>query len=183
MRIISGSRRGLRLLSPVGKQVRPTMDQVKEAAFNIVQFDIPDGVFLDMFSGSGQMACEALSRGADVVYCFEPDRQAFQTLSKNLEKMDMPDRVKAYNAPYSRLATVFPTPRVDVAYVDPPFESGMSEAALSFLLPFLHEGSTVICEAERGVELPERIGSFVDRPRKYGHVILHIYRYESEEEK
>ena len=89
MRIISGSRRGLRLLSPVGKQVRPTMDQVKEAAFNIMQFDIPDGVFLDMFSGSGQMACEALSRGADVVYCFEPDRQAYQTLSKNLEKMDM----------------------------------------------------------------------------------------------
>ncbi len=181
MRIISGSRRGLRLLSPVGKQVRPTMDQVKEAAFNIMQFDIPDGVFLDMFSGSGQMACEALSRGADVVYCFEPDRQAYQTLSKNLEKMDMSDRVKAYNAPYSRLATVYPTPRIDVAYIDPPFEAGMYEAALAFLLPYLHEGSTVICEAERGVELPERVGSFKDKPRKYGHVILHVYRYESEE--
>ena len=181
MRIISGSRRGLKLFSPPGTAVRPTMDQVKEAAFNIMQFDVPDGVFLDMFSGSGQMACEALSRGADLVYCFEPDREAFRTLSKNLEKMDMPDKTKAYNAPFSRLSTLFPTPRIDVAYIDPPFDAGLYEPALSFLLPYLHEGSTVICEAERGVELPEKVGKFKATARRYGHVYLYVYRYESEE--
>ncbi len=181
MRIISGSRRGLKLFSPPGKQVRPTMDQVKEAAFNIVQFDIPDGVFLDMFSGSGQMACEALSRGADTVYAFEPDREAFRTLSRNIEKMDMPDRAKVYNAPYTRLSSLYPTPRIDVAYIDPPFDAGLYEPALHFLLPFLHDGSTVICEAERGVDLPARVGQFQATVRRYGHVNLHIYRCESEE--
>lgn len=181
MRIISGTRRGLKLFSPTGTAVRPTMDQVKEAAFNIIQFDVPGGVFLDMFSGSGQMACEALSRGADLVYCFEPDRDAFRTLSKNLEKMDLPDKTKAYNAPFSRLSTLFPAPRIDVAYIDPPFDAGMYESALSFLLPYLHEGSTVICEAERGVDLPEKAGHFKAKPRRYGHVYLYVYRYESEE--
>ena len=181
MRIISGSRRGLKLLSPNGTAVRPTMDQVKEAAFNIIQFDVPGGVFLDMFSGSGQMACEALSRGADVVYCFEPDREAFRTMSRNLEKMDMADKTKAYNAPFSRLASLFPAPRIDVAYIDPPFAGDQYESALQFLLPFLHEGSTVICEADRGVELPERVGSFRATARRYGHVYLHVYRFESEE--
>lgn len=181
MRIISGSRRGLKLFSPSGKQVRPTMDQVKEAAFNIVQFDIPGGVFLDMFSGSGQMACEALSRGADTVYGFEPDREAFRTLSKNIEKMDMPDQTRIYNAPYTRLSALYPAPRIDVAYIDPPFDAGMYESALRFLLPFLHDGSTVICEAERGVELLERVGNFEAMVRRYGHVNLYIYRCESEE--
>lgn len=181
MRIISGTRRGLKLFSPTGTAVRPTMDQVKEAAFNIIQFDVPGGVFLDMFSGSGQMACEALSRGADLVYCFEPDRDAFRTLSKNLEKMNAPDKAKAYNAPFSRLSTLFPAPRIDVAYIDPPFDAGMYESALSFLLPYLHEGSTVICEAERGVDLPEKVGHFKATPRRYGHVYLYVYRYESEE--
>lgn len=181
MRIISGSRRGLKLLSPAGTAVRPTMDQVKEAAFNIVQFDVPGGVFLDMFSGSGQMACEALSRGADTVFCFEPDHDAFRTLTKNLEKMDMPAQVKAYNAPYTRLSSLYPTPRIDVAYIDPPFDAGLYEPALQFLLPYLHEGSTVICEAERGIELPERVGKFKAAGRRYGHVYLHVYRYESED--
>lgn len=181
MRIISGSRRGLKLLSPPGKHVRPTMDQVKEAAFNIVQFDIPGGVFADMFSGSGQMACEALSRGADMVYAFEPDREAFRVLSQNIQKMDMPAQAKVFQAPYTRLATVYPTPRIDVAYIDPPFDADLYEAALSFLLPFLHEGSTVICEAERGVELPQRMGAFQATVRRYGHVNLYVYRCESEE--
>ena len=181
MRIISGSRRGLKLFSPIGQAVRPTMDQVKEAAFNIVQFDIPGGVFLDMFSGSGQMACEALSRGADTVYCFEPDREAFRTLSRNVEKMDMPDQSKVFNAPYTRLAGLYPAPRIDVAYIDPPFDADMYEAALTFLLPYLHDGSTVVCEAERGVELPETVGNFRATARRYGHVYLYVYRYESEE--
>ena len=181
MRIISGERRGLRLFSPMGKSVRPTMDQIKETAFNIIQFDVEGSVFLDMFSGSGQMGCEAMSRGADTVYFFESDREAFRTLSKNIEKMNMPDRAKAYNAPYSRLASVYPKPRIDLAYIDPPFEAGLYESALQFLLPYLHEGSTVICEAERGVALPERVGSFVAQERRYGHVCLYVYRYESED--
>ena len=64
MRVISGEYRGRRLLEPSGKNVRPTTDQVKEAVFNIIQFDIEGRRVLDLFAGTGQMGIEALSRGA-----------------------------------------------------------------------------------------------------------------------
>lgn len=64
MRIITGSRRGRKLKTLPGDAVRPTPDRVKEALFNILQFDLEGRVFLDLFAGSGQIGLEALSRGA-----------------------------------------------------------------------------------------------------------------------
>ncbi len=183
MRIISGDRRGLRLFSPQGLATRPTLDQVKEAAFNIWQFDVPGGVFLDLFAGSGQIGIEALSRGADSVYFFEPDRGAFQTLQKNLTHIKADGRAKPYPAPYARLASVFPKPRFDLVYIDPPYQSGAYEEALKFLVEggYLHDGSTVICEAEAKEPLPERVGFLSDSPRRYGRVALHVYRKKEDE--
>ena len=64
MRVITGTCRGRRLLEPVGRDVRPTADQVKEAMFNIIQFDVEGRKVLDLFAGTGQLGIEALSRGA-----------------------------------------------------------------------------------------------------------------------
>ena len=64
MRVITGSARGRKLISPIGMDVRPTTDKVKEAVFSAIQFNIPDSYVLDLFAGSGQMGIEALSRGA-----------------------------------------------------------------------------------------------------------------------
>ena len=64
MRIITGSRRGRKLRTLEGQAVRPTPDRIKEALFNILQFDVEGRVFLDLFAGSGQIGLEALSRGA-----------------------------------------------------------------------------------------------------------------------
>lgn len=63
MRVITGKCRGRRLLEPVGRDVRPTTDQVKEAMFNIIQFDVEGRKVLDLFAGTGQLGIEALSRG------------------------------------------------------------------------------------------------------------------------
>ena len=65
MRVIAGNNRGLNLLAPEGMDTRPTTDRIKETLFNMISFDIPDCNFLDLFSGSGQMGIEALSRGAN----------------------------------------------------------------------------------------------------------------------
>ena len=64
MRVISGNKRGMVLETPDGLDTRPTSDRIKETLFNMIAFDIPDCNFLDLFSGSGQMGIEALSRGA-----------------------------------------------------------------------------------------------------------------------
>ena len=64
MRVITGTARGRKLNTLEGRDVRPTTDQVKEAMFSIIQFDIPGTRVLDLFGGTGQLGIEALSRGA-----------------------------------------------------------------------------------------------------------------------
>jgi 16S rRNA (guanine966-N2)-methyltransferase len=122
----------MRLLSPTGESVRPTLDRIKEAAFNIIQFELEGSVFLDMFSGSGQIGIEALSRGADKVYFFEPDSVAYRVLSQNLEKVNIPDSVFSYQAPFRKLGGIAPKPVFDIVYIDPPFAAGLYEESIRF---------------------------------------------------
>ena len=131
MRVISGSLRGLRLAPPSGDRVRPTLDRVKEAAFNIIQFSVPGGRFLDMFAGSGQMGIEALSRGAASAWFFEPDAAAFRLLRGNVGRLPGGLDARLYQAPYARLAQLAPKPVFDVAYIDPPFGGGLFLEALA----------------------------------------------------
>ncbi|UNT93849.1 RsmD family RNA methyltransferase [Allobaculum sp. Allo2] len=75
MRIISGSARGKIIEAPEGLDTRPVTDKIRQALFNIWQFDIPGSSFLDLFSGSGSMGLEALSRGADRVVMVEKGKR------------------------------------------------------------------------------------------------------------
>ncbi len=177
MRVISGTARGRRLFSPPDNGVRPTLDRIKEAAFNILQFQLPDAIFLDMFAGSGQIGIEALSRGADRALFFEPDKAAYALLQKNLHHTGLAGSARTYPASYTALARLSPPPRVDIAYIDPPFGENLYARALAFLIEggLVHEGATVVCEAPVRTELPERVGGFTRRSRRYGQVELHIY--------
>ena len=75
MRVISGTARGRRLGELEGMETRPTTDRVKEALFNIVQFEIPGRKILDLFGGTGQLGIEALSRGAPTDLCGPAQRR------------------------------------------------------------------------------------------------------------
>ena len=68
MRVIAGTARRLPLIAPEGKDTRPTTDRIKETLFNLIQDDVPGAMFLDLFSGSGAIGIEALSRGAKQAY-------------------------------------------------------------------------------------------------------------------
>ena len=71
MRVIAGSAKSLRLKTPAGNDTRPTTDRIKETLFNMIQNQIPGGLFIDLFSGSGAIGIEALSRGARHAYFVE----------------------------------------------------------------------------------------------------------------
>ena len=75
MRVIAGTARRLPLIAPEGKDTRPTTDRIKETLFNIIQDDVPGAMFLDLFSGSGAIGIEALSRGAKQAYLVEFGRE------------------------------------------------------------------------------------------------------------
>ena len=87
MHIIAGQRRGAQLFAPKGMDTRPTQAKVKESLFNIIQFYVPDARVLDLFSGSGNLALEALSRGAETAVMVDMDREAAACIRRNVEKL------------------------------------------------------------------------------------------------
>ena len=90
MRIISGEFGGRRLKAVPGQNTRPTTDKTKESLFNILGGYFDGGVMLDMYSGSGAVAIEAVSRGMDRAFLFENNRLAQKTIEQNIEIQNLP---------------------------------------------------------------------------------------------
>ena len=90
MRIITGSAKGKRLITPDGRDVRPTPDRVKEGIFSALQFELEGRRILDLFAGSGQLALEALSRGASEAVLCDISKQAADIIHKNAQKTRSP---------------------------------------------------------------------------------------------
>ena len=86
MRIIAGKARGTKLYTLEGENTRPTLDRVKESLFNIIQDQIQDICFLDLFSGSGAIGLEALSRGAKKAILCDNSKEACHIIQQNIDK-------------------------------------------------------------------------------------------------
>mgnify|MGYP001093401902 CR=1 FL=1 len=96
MRVIAGEARGRRLEALPGTDVtRPTLSQVKEAMFSIVQFDLPGARVLDLYAGSGQLGIEALSRGAARCVFLDENREAVNIIMRNCKACGVFDRSRA----------------------------------------------------------------------------------------
>ena len=150
MRIISGSRRGMVLETPEGLDTRPTSDRIKETLFNMIAFDIPDCYFLDLFSGSGQIGIEALSRGAKESVFIEKDKNALNCITKNLEKAKLVDSAKVYKEDvFSALNKLNSHQEFDIVFMDPPYNNGFEKDVLIFLSKsdLIDRSSRIIVEA------------------------------------
>ncbi|MBP6124727.1 MAG: 16S rRNA (guanine(966)-N(2))-methyltransferase RsmD [Phycisphaerae bacterium] len=124
MRIIAGSRRGMRLFSPIGRETRPITDRVKESVFNIMmKWDLPaDAVVADLFCGTGSLGLEALSRGAKWVTFVEQNRKTVEILDRNITKAGFlqSSRTICYNA--FKIGAAVQEEMYDLVFVDPPYE-------------------------------------------------------------
>ena len=85
MRVIAGIAKSLKLKTPEGMDTRPTQDRIKETLFNMIQFELPGSVFVDLYSGSGGIGIEALSRGAEKCYFVDHNQEAMQCIRDNLK--------------------------------------------------------------------------------------------------
>lgn len=92
MRVIAGKARSLRLKAPVGMDTRPTTDRIKETLFNMIQYRVPQSIFVDLFAGSGAIGIEALSRGAAHAYFLENQKDAIACIQENLSFTKTIDR-------------------------------------------------------------------------------------------
>lgn len=123
MRVVSGKSRGTKLIVPEGSNTRPTIDRIKETLFNMISFDIPGCLFLDLFSGSGAIGIEALSRGAKKVAMVEHHTEAVVCIRKNLEKTRLQEDAIVYNIDiYTALQKLKQNnEKFDIVFMDPPY--------------------------------------------------------------
>lgn len=182
MRVITGEAKGRRLKTLSGEDVRPTAERVKEAIFSILQFDIEGRNMLDLFAGSGQMGIEALSRGARCCTFVDSSRLAASVIKENVLHCGFENRARIISGDsigyISRSSELF-----DIAFVDPPYYSGLYAKALEPLAARMNTGGGIVCEAPNDVELPESAGDFTRRREyRYGRVIVAVYRHKSIED-
>ena len=171
MRVIAGTARSLPLKAPEGLDTRPTADRIKETLFNMLQAYIPGAVFVDLFSGSGGIGIEALSRGARKAYFIENAPKAIACIRQNLTFTKMEDRAIVLKQDViGGLSGIFENV-VDVIFMDPPYKSEMERQTLEALgeLHLLAEGGLIITEAakETSFDYVEGLGFSVIREKIY----------------
>ena len=174
MRVITGSARGRRLKTPETYDIRPTTDNVKEALFNILQFDVEGRRVLDLFAGTGQLGIEALSRGAASATFVDRDRDAIRIVRDNLKTCGFSARVLNEEA----VAFLRRGERFDVIFVDPPYDANLYEPVLETikLIDNLTDGGIIVCEARRERPLPDMPAPYrLRKEYRYGKVKLSIY--------
>lgn len=174
MRIIAGTARSLPLKSLEGRNTRPTMDRIKETLFNILQSDIAESSFLDLFAGSGQIGLEALSRGARCAVFVENNKKACACITDNIQFTRMEERSRLLAMDVLSALHFLEREgreRFDYIFMDPPYRSGMEQEVLSHLASsaLLNEDTVVIIEAalETDVSYMQQLGFEVVREKTY----------------
>ena len=185
MRVIAGTSRGRRLTEFKGKNVRPTPDRVREALFSILQSKL--GSFsgltvLDLFAGSGALAIEALSRGAESAFLIEHDRKATTVIRENIELCRLGSQTKIiYRDAFVALKELPAT--FDLIFLDPPYKKGLAEQAATIIseLSLLNVDGVICAETACDESMPEQIGVLkrLDQ-RRYGSVMIHFYSISEE---
>ena len=151
MRVITGTARGAKLATLEGDNTRPTTDRVKEALFSMIQFDIEGRAVLDLFGGSGQLAIEALSRGATRATIIDQSRDAVNIIMENAKKTHLFDKCRISAADYSSfIRGAAGRETYDIVFLDPPYASDLLPAALEALhkADLYAVGAYIVCETE-----------------------------------
>ncbi len=179
MRVIAGTARSLPLKTPEGMATRPTTDRIKETLFNMLQSKTGDCIFVDLFSGSGGIGIEALSRGAKKAYFVEYDKKAVSCIKDNLNFTRFNEKAVVMNADVCSAIDRI-REEADIIFMDPPYESGLDMTALKLLskADCVGADTLVIVEAslQRETKEFENCGFVVTKEKKYKsnkHVFLY----------
>ncbi|HEX6575418.1 MAG TPA: 16S rRNA (guanine(966)-N(2))-methyltransferase RsmD [Gemmatimonadaceae bacterium] len=172
MRIVAGEWRGRRIEAPPGRNVRPTLDRVREAWMSILQHDIPGSRVLDLFAGSGALGLEALSRGATHADFVEKDPKTLTVLRANIEILNPGERAQIHRADALRFVGAMSAVEYDLAFADPPYAGG---AALELAEVWLEKPFARILSVEHSSR--ESLPGATDT-RRYGSAAITFYRIE-----
>jgi 16S rRNA (guanine966-N2)-methyltransferase len=182
MRISSGIAKNKRIKSQNSRNVRPTMSRVKEAVFDIIKPYLEDAMFLDLFSGTGNMALEALSRGVKRAVMIEKNKDAVSIIIENVNSMGFEDRCRAYKNEVNRAIEILSRKRevFDIIFIDPPYKEELCTDTITRIDTFklLSERGIVLAEHHEKEKLADEIGNLkkVDE-RNYSGKVITFYTY------
>ena len=180
MRIITGDFKGRRLEMPVGNDIRPTTEKVKEALFSMISGNIYEAVCVDLFSGTGNLGLEALSRGAEKCYFADNSRASLELTKRNIAMCRAEERSTVIAGDYERALSRIAAKgeKVDVFFLDPPYKKGLYERCFELIkeLEILAEEGIIVAEHKANDEFPEELHGFAKlRDRTYGSIGITIY--------
>ena len=178
MRIISGVRRGKKLSSLPGDSTRPTLERVKQALFNAIQFEIKGRAVLDLFAGSGQLGLEALSRGASFCLFNDASPAACKIIESNISACDFAKLSKLSCKTHIECVKMLENTgaRFTLAFLDPPYDNGLVAQSLELLPSVLERGAVVVCETS-AAESPRHPAFTLYREYKYSETKITILKF------
>ena len=183
MRVVAGEFGGRKLKTLTGNNTRPTTDKVKGAMFNMIGPYFNRGAALDLFSGSGSLGIEAVSRGMDHAVLVEKNYRAMEIIRENVtmtkneaafQLMKMPANQAIQQLAEGEL-------KFDLVLLDPPYAQQEIVKQIEMLLKneLLTADAVVVCETDKEVVLPKVIGQLIERKRHdYGITAVTIYDWE-----
>ena len=177
MRVISGTARGLRLESLDGLDTRPTLDNVKEAIFSMLFDRVYEAQVLDLFSGSGALGIEALSRGAEFCVFSDFSDKAVSVIRKNVEKARLSDKASVIRSDFKMcLSSLSEQGKAfDIIFLDPPYSGGFLDEALRLIKEknLLKPEGVIVAEYDNGTDVDIHDYSQL-KSKRYGRVCIDI---------
>ena len=182
MRIISGKARGTKLYTLEGTATRPTLDRVKESLFNIIQNDIEDSTILDLFSGSGAIGLEFLSRGAKKAVLCDNSKDAIKIIKQNVQKTHFEEKAEVYNMEFTKLIERLQKQKFDIIYIDPPYDTDFIKISIEKIIEYklINEKTKIIVETDdetRILKQIEKMDVEITDKRKYGRATIIFLKY------
>lgn len=181
MRVIAGNAGGRRLKAPKGMSVRPTADRVKESLFNILANDFVEARILDLFSGTGNLAIEALSRGAAHAVLVDASAAAAKLIRENLQSLGLSERATVMTASVRRALSSLASQerQFDIVFLDPPYGESLVPETVEQIARagLLTDTGIVVAEhsTRDAVQMRYLPLERVDQ-RRYGDTVLSFYR-------
>ena len=190
LRVLAGSLRGRALASPATPWLRPLSGRIKKSLFDILTPRLPGAAFLDLFSGSGAVGIEALSRGASVAVCVEKESTAIEAIERNLSKLGLVNRAKALvgdaTGDPSWIAHRSGVVQFDIVFMGPPYKDregrplSLGNLALASLAgsTLLAPGGIAVVQHHLRDHLLAPPGLTLAREEKYGDTLLSFFKFE-----
>ncbi len=180
MRVIAGSARRLKLITPEGNDTRPTQDRIKETLFNMIQNQVPGAVFIDLFAGSGGIGIEALSRGASKAYFVENAQSAYKCIMQNLATTHFEEEAVVLKQDVVLGIRNIREEEADIIFIDPPYHAELYERTLMQLsqMDYVTDNTMIIIESALDMDFSfaSDFGFEVRREKEY-KTNKHVFLY------